>query len=358
MRGVRWTRRLLTPAALALSAGCAHDVTAPPPSAARQPATGALGHGVRRDTYVSGNSITATGDDGTTLTLDQSAAQAVLIVQGQSLPVSPEVADTLHNIFMRMYTAEQQATYVQSNGVSGGGVVPASGPPPWQNIGSGNCPGDPLAIVCSSSVRGRTRAARIPTEAAATSAGRASRSYVIGATRVTAIWGVAGGPRVPSTTTTMSGTTTGAWASYDLAYSPTISCTDISMAIYNEMPNFRAAKTALLSAIGANALNILSMTKGLPPTIEPGSWLGWSRLYGAGLVMDGLFANFESSRTKLGTYAAIFNANDCIHDTTPDVPPVVGGAGGVGGGPPTCYDAVYYYLDTGEIFDEEGIGCW
>lgn len=382
MHVTRWSRRFWASAVLALSAGCARDVTAPA-GTARQLAADAKAHLLRRDTYVNGSTITATGDDGTTVTLDQSVSPAVLTANGQSITLPAVVADSLRDALLRMATAEQQALYVQSSGVSGGGVPPSDGV--WNPIeySDPRCPA--YVVICDgnggastpasgAAQRGaagpRTGRARTPTALAALGTLRAGRPYALGPAR-------SGAPARAATARTMTASATTASAagsgsmSRDVAFDADFTCTDISRAIYNEMPTFRTAKTALLAGLLAAVTNMAASIQGIPPEVpDPKSWLNWFRFYSTGPALDLLYANYEDSRLKLGTYAVMFNAQDCIHDTTPPAPDgPTGGGGDVGPGSPvgsgfvgggggvTCYEIEYYYTDTGEVYAVEDLGC-
>jgi hypothetical protein len=144
----------------------------------------------------------------------------------------------------------------------------------------------------------------------------------------------------------------GSGAAREIAYDGGATCTDISLAIYNEVANFRIAKQAMIAALLTAGGALGKMAKNLPQIPgDPTTYFGWATLYAAGPALDVIFYNFEISRVRLDTYAVMFNANNCWTDSTPAPP-----GGGESSGS-TCYVLVYYWVDTGEVYDEVPLGC-
>ena len=99
----------------------------------------------------------------------------------------------------------------------------------------------------------------------------------------------------------------------------------------------------------------LELAVGAPQSFAaPETWYGWTFLRALTPSMDFLYANFETSRTRLNIYAIWFRAMGCYTPTRVSDPP------SSGGGEPVrmCHDLVTYNRDTGEIVSVQTLGCW
>ena len=305
MRSALWSRCLPTAVVLLVFSGCGQEVTAPQNtrSILTTPSDPS-----RQETWTDGSTVTATTDDGTTISVNRSNHTATF--NGETIIVTQEAADSLTNQLLRMYNVEKE-------------VDATIAPPPPANPCT-----NPLELQCLWSIDPGYGELSIASTGPGYSMGPSTPEV-----------GLIGG------------------ASYPVGFDPSFTCEDVSNNIYTENLSYVNSRKALvrgLSLAGGYAANI---ARGAPQSFAaPESWFGWAFLRAITPSMDVLYANCETSRIRLNTYAIWFRAMGCYTPPSPVSSPPSPGSGG----PPlkTCYYRVTFYMDTGEIVSVQLLGCW
>ncbi len=325
MHSLRWPSRLSAAVVVLLVVGCGQEVTGPTPMTAFLSPKGSPSLST---TYLNGNVVTVTDDAAGTIAVDRANHTAAF--NGETVILTQEAADSLADQFLRMYNAERAADEALN--------APPP-PPPSESM----C--DDPSVTCDVGHM-------VKPSLGATEDANGLNALLWKGTR----------KRIVTAPPTIGDIVPTDAANGVLEVDPYFTCTDVTKAIYEQMPGYRASKKALVGALMKEGTRLLNSARSLPqlPT-NPTSWYSKAELYTSGPILDYLFMNYEVSRTRLNFLAIQFRIKGCY--TPPSSPPPSPTSGGGSGSQPgarsgNCYWEVTYIEATGQIIDERFLGCW
>ena len=324
MQTLRWTRRLSAAIAMLVVAGCGQEVTSP---TSRPPLRSSNAHPSLSGTSVDGDVITATDDEGSTISVDRANHTATF--NGETIILTQEAADSLADQFLRMLHVEQAANEALN-----------APPPPDPAM----C--DDPSAPCELGHATEPTLGSAPTE----------RHQPWEVDDSGALW------ESTRTTIATAPVAIGSILPIDAAnivvdIAPGFTCHDASLAIYDAMPGYRAAKKLLIAALAKEGASLALVAKALPQVpSDPTTWYGRAELYSRAPILNFLYANFEHARIQLNYLAIQFRAMNCY--TPPSSSPPSGGGGSQPGGERRCYYEITYNQITGVVSDVRFLGCW